>query len=118
MTTQLDRWQKPGDITEVPRLSAGNYASDLRPSRFVEDASYLRLKTVSLGYTIPENLVSKLYLASARVYVSGQNVLTFTNYSGLDPELTGTASNNLTKGIEFFTPPSPRVFTIGLNLNF
>jgi TonB-linked SusC/RagA family outer membrane protein len=118
LTTQLDRWQKPGDITEVPRLSAGNYASDLRPSRFVEDASYLRLKTVSLGYTIPENLVSKLYLASARVYVSGQNVLTFTNYSGLDPELTGTASNNLTKGIEFFTPPSPRVFTIGLNLNF
>ncbi len=118
LTTQLDRWQNPGDITEVPKITADNYASDLRPSRFVEDASYLRLKTISLGYTIPENLVSKLYLASARIYVSGQNVLTFTKYSGLDPELTGTASNNLTKGIEFFTPPSPRVFTIGLNLNF
>ena len=118
LTTQLDRWQNPGDRTEVPKIAAANYASDLRPSRFVEDASYLRLKTISLGYSIPESLTSKLYLASARIYISGQNILTFTNYSGLDPELTGTASNNLTKGIEFFTPPSPRVFTAGLNLNF
>lgn len=116
--SQLKRWQNIGDITEVPKMTADNYASDLRPSRFVEDASYLRLKTISLGYTIPKNIASKVKLSSARIYISGQNVLTFTKYSGLDPELTATASDNLTKGIEFFTPPSPRVLTAGLNLNF
>ncbi len=116
--TQLGRWQNPGDITMIPKMSAANYASDLRPSRFVEDASYLRLKTLSLGYTIPKDIVGKIGLSSARVYVSGQNILTFTNYSGLDPELTGTASNALTKGVEFFTPPSPRVFTAGFNVSF
>ncbi len=118
LSTQLDRWQQSGDITEVPQMSASNYASDLRPSRFVEDASYLRLKTISLGYSFPKNIIDQVHLSSARIYVTGQNVLTFTKYSGLDPELTGTASNNLTKGIEFFTPPSPRVFTVGMNLNF
>ncbi len=118
LTTQLDRWQNPGDITEVPKMNAANYASDLRPSRFIEDASYLRLKTLSLGYTIPTDVVGKIGLSSARVYVSGQNVLTFTKYGGLDPELTGTASNALTKGVEFFTPPSPRVFTAGFNVSF
>ena len=118
LTTQLDRWQNPGDITDVPKMNAKNYASDLRPSRFIEDASYLRLKTLSLGYTIPTDVVGKIGLSSARVYVSGQNVLTFTKYGGLDPELTGTASNALTKGVEFFTPPSPRVFTAGFNVSF
>ena len=118
ISSQLDRWQNPGDVTDVPKMSAANYASDLRPSRFVEDASYLRLKTLSLGYTIPKDIVGKIGLSSARVYVSGQNILTFTKYSGLDPELTGTASNALTKGVEFFTPPSPRVFTAGFNVSF
>jgi TonB-linked SusC/RagA family outer membrane protein len=116
--SQLNRWQNPGDITEVPRMNSANYAGDLRPSRFVEDASYLRLKNISLGYTIPENISKMIYLSSARFYISGQNILTFTNYSGLDPELTGTASNNLTQGVEFFTAPSPRVLTAGCNLSF
>lgn len=118
LTTQLNRWQNPGDVTDVPKMNAANYASDLRPSRFVEDASYLRLKTFSIGYTIPTDVVGKIGLSSARVYVSGQNVLTFTKYGGSDPELTGTASNALTKGVEFFTPPSPRVFTAGFNVSF
>lgn len=118
LTTQLDRWQNPGDVTEVPKMNASNYASDLRPSRFIEDASYLRLKTMSFGYTIPKEVLSNIGLSSARVYVSGQNILTFTKYGGLDPELTGTASNALTKGVEFFTPPSPRVFTAGFNVSF
>ena len=116
--SQLDRWQNPGDITEVPKMNADNYAGDLRPSRIVEDASYLRLKNISLGYTIPENISNMLYLSKARVYISGQNILTFTNYSGLDPELTGTADTNLTQGVEFFTAPSPRVFTAGFDLSF
>jgi hypothetical protein len=116
--SQLDRWQNPGDITKVPKLIAANYASDLRPSRFVEDGSYIRLKNISLGYQIPLKFTSKLKISSARIYVSGQNVLTFTKYTGLDPEVTGTASTNLTQGVEFFTTPSPRVFMTGLNISF
>lgn len=115
--SQLDRWQQPGDVTEVPKMSAGNYASDLRPSRFVEDGSYLRLKNLSLGYTLPAGLVDKLSLSSARFYISGQNILTFTNYSGLDPEVTATADTSLTQGVEFFTTPSPRVWMAGFNIS-
>lgn len=118
LDTQLDRWQNVGDITNIPKMNATNYASDLRSSRFVEDASYLRLKTLSFGYTIPKDVVDKIGMSSVRLYVSGQNVLTFTKYSGLDPELTGTAATTLTKGVEFFTPPSPRVFTVGFNVSF
>ncbi|MGA0555552.1 SusC/RagA family TonB-linked outer membrane protein [Larkinella sp. VNQ87] len=118
MTSQLDRWQKPGDETMIPKMTAANYSGNLRPSRFLEDGSYMRLKNISLGYNLPSALLSKINLASARVYVSGQNVLTFTKYTGLDPELTGTASTNLTQGIEFYTMPQPRVYMAGINVSF
>lgn len=117
-TSQLDRWQNPGDITMVPRMVSANYAGDLRPSRFLEDGSYLRLKNITLGYTLPAAFTGKIGISSARVYVSGQNVLTFTNYTGLDPEITATASNALTQGIEFFSMPQPKVFMGGFNLSF
>lgn len=118
MRSQLDRWQQPGDDTMVPRMTAANYAGNLRPSRFLEDGSYLRLKNISLGYTLPSSVISKVGLSSARVYVSGQNVLTFTEYTGADPELTGTASNRLTQGIEFYSLPQPRIFMGGFNISF
>ncbi len=118
LKSQLDRWQKPGDITDVPRMSPANYAADLRPSRLVEDGSYVRLKNVVIGYTLPSTLTRKLGMQKFRVYLTGQNVLTFTKYSGLDPELTGTASNTLTQGIEFFTFPNPRILTGGISVNF
>ncbi len=116
MRSQLRRWQKPGDITDVPRMTAANYAANLRPSRLVEDGSYIRLKNVTLGYTLPNTLTRKWGIQKLRVYATGQNVITITNYSGLDPELTGTASNILTQGIEFFTFPQARIFTGGLTL--
>ncbi len=117
-TSQLARWQQPGDITDVPRMSAANYASDLRPSRFVEDGSYLRLKNISLGYTLPSSITESLKMSTARVYVSGQNIVTITNYSGLDPEVTATADTSLTQGVEFFTTPSPMTIMAGINLSF
>ncbi|MFN7115265.1 MAG: SusC/RagA family TonB-linked outer membrane protein [Saprospiraceae bacterium] len=118
MRSQLDRWQKPGDITDVPRMTAKNYAADLRPSRLVEDGSYLRLKNITLGYSLPSSLTSKLGIQKLRIYATGQNLITVTNYSGLDPELTGTASTILTQGIEFFTFPQATVITGGLSLTF
>lgn len=118
MRSQLDRWQKPGDITDVPRMVSKNYAADLRPSRLVEDGSYIRLKNITLGYSLPANLTSKMGIQKLRVYASAQNLITITDYSGLDPELTGTAATILTQGIEFFTFPQARVVTGGLTLIF
>lgn len=116
--SQLDRWQQPGDITMVPRMTNANYAANLRPSRFVEDGSYLRLKNVSIGYTLPASWINRLGMSSARVYVSGQNLLTFTNYSGMDPEVNATATTATTQGVDFYTMPQPRVYMGGFNITF
>lgn len=99
-------------------MTARNYAADLRPSRLVEDGSYIRLKNVTLGYSLPPSLTSRLGIQKLRIYASGQNLITITDYTGLDPELTGTASTILTQGIEFFTFPQARVVTGGLTLTF
>lgn len=116
--SQLDRWQADGDATMIPKMNAANYASDLRPSRFLEDGSYMRLKNISLGYSLPQSLLRTLHLSNLRFYVSAQNLITITNYTGLDPELTGTAATALTQGIEFFSMPSPRTIMGGVNLSF
>jgi hypothetical protein len=116
--SQLNRWQNAGDVTMIPKINAANYASNLRPSRFMEDGSYMRLKNISLGYNLPASLLSKFKIPSARFYISAQNIWTITNYSGLDPELTGTASNSLTQGIEFFTMPQAKTFMAGFNITF
>ncbi|SMO44573.1 SusC/RagA family TonB-linked outer membrane protein [Gracilimonas mengyeensis] len=120
ISTQLDRWQEPGDKTMVPRMTSANYAGNLRPSRFVEDGSYMRLKNATIGYTLPVELLSKLGvgISRARIYLTGQNLLTFTNYTGLDPEVTATASTALTRGIEFYTMPQARSIIGGIDLSF
>lgn len=117
-SSQLNRWQKEGDVTMVPRMNAANYAANLRPSRFLEDGSYMRLKNISIGYNLPAAWIHRAGMSSARIYISGQNVITFTKYTGLDPELTGTASNALTQGIEFFSIPQARTFMAGFNVGF
>jgi len=116
--SQLSRWQNPGDITMIPKMNAANYSGDLRPSRFLEDGSYMRLKNIALGYTLSPRISSRMHLANLRIYVSAQNLVTWTKYSGLDPELTGTASTALTQGIEFFSMPSPRTIMGGINVGF
>ena len=108
MSSQLDRWQEPGDQTMVPKMTSDNYASNLRPSRFLEDGSYMRLKKATVGYSLPAEFLGGLGISSLRFYITGQNLLTFTNYSGLDPEVTATATSSLTKGIEFYTQPQAR----------
>lgn len=118
LSSQLERWQQPGDVTMVPKMNNANYAANLRPSRLVEDGSYVRLKNLTIGYTFPSSLISKLGLSNARIYMSGQNLLTFTNYSGMDPEVNATASTALTQGVDFYTMPQPRVVMGGINLTF
>ena len=85
-------------------------------SRYVEDGSYLRLKNLQLGYTLNDNLTKKVGISSWRVYLSATNLLTFTKYTGFDPEIGIT--NGLDMGIDRGTYPQARVFTIGTSLNF
>lgn len=120
LSSQLDRWQEPGDQTMVPRMASQNYSSNLRPSRFVEDGSYMRLKTATIGYSLPVSWLNKMGVgvSKARFYITGHNLLTFTNYSGLDPEVTGTASTRLTRGIEFYTMPQSRSVIGGFDITF
>ncbi|MGI4863116.1 MAG: SusC/RagA family TonB-linked outer membrane protein [Janthinobacterium lividum] len=116
-------WTGPGSTNDFPRLSWTGASNNKQPStRFLEDGSYLRLKNVQLGYTFSEKLLSAVHVSSVRVYASVQNLLTFSKYTGLDPE-QGTNSNSLgdgvrATGIDFGTYPSARTFTVGINAGF
>jgi TonB-linked SusC/RagA family outer membrane protein len=114
--TQLDRWQKPGDITDVPqaRLTAnGNQHS----SRYIEDGSYLRVKNITLGYTLPSEIVSRMQMKSARIFVMANNWFTLTNYTGMDPEVTSQGVSNIGQGTTFFQAPTPKSLLFGINVN-
>ena len=118
LASVLDSWQQPGQETEVPRASrSGSSGASAITSRFIEDGSFLRLKTVTLGYTLPERIAARIQARSLRFYVTGQNLLTWTDYSGLDPEsnMNGSGSN-VALGTEFYTFPQPRTLSLGLSL--
>lgn len=112
-TNVLRRWQKPGDITDIPRIG-----DELKSSRFIENGSFLRIKNVTLGYTLPKEFLKRIWLKSARVYVSGQNLYTFTTYSGMDPEVNYASTDNIIMGTDFFTYPQSRTILMGLNIGF
>jgi len=118
---QLDRWQEPGDVTDVPeaRLFGGNGSNP--SSRYIHDASYLRLKNVVLGYTLPQSALNRLNLRRVRFYVTGVNLLTFTDYPGWDPEVNTdlySQSDNLNIGNEFYSVPQARTISFGVNIGF
>ncbi|CAN5244208.1 TonB-dependent receptor [soil metagenome] len=114
----LDRWRQPGDITSVPRYEAGNTVNNWHSSRFLEDGSFLRLKNISLGYSIPNNYLGKVKIYSARVFASATNLLTFTNYTGGDPEVSTLDGSTTAQGIDFFTLPQVRTMMVGINVTF
>nr|WP_321229698.1 TonB-dependent receptor [uncultured Psychroserpens sp.] len=115
------RWQQPGDITDIPRATTDPIASAQNKrvsSRFIEDGSYMRVKNVTLGYTVDKKVLEKTMFSSLRVYVSAQNLFTFTNYSGLDPEVNYRGDDNSVIGTDFFTYPQAQTVTLGVNLKF
>ncbi|UYZ63294.1 SusC/RagA family TonB-linked outer membrane protein [Hymenobacter weizhouensis] len=115
---ELQRWRQPGDQTRVPqaRLYEGNGTQP--SSRYMEDGSFLRFKNVTLGYTLPKAISDKAKVASARIYITGQNLITITNYTGYDPEVNTTTFGqaNVLLGHDFYTPPLARTWLIGINL--
>ena len=102
-----DRWKKPGDITDIPRYDVVAKLDD----RFLENTSFLRLKNLTLAYSLPQSLLRKAnFFSTARVYLQGQNLLTWTGFTGLDPEV---ASN-----IYRAQYPASRQFTLGVEVSF
>jgi len=113
---QLNRWQKPGDITDVPRaeLFSGNGSG--RSSRWIEDGSYIRVKNIALGYSLPKTIVDRMHLRSVRVFAQAQNWFTFDDYSGHDPEVSSEGTVNVGQGQDFFQAPPSKTLTFGINI--
>lgn len=114
--SNLKRWQQPGDITDVPRIDGINVQNYLDGgSRWLEDGSFLRLRSLTLGYSLPKQFTQRLKLDKVRFYVAGSNLFLLTRYSGPDPESSANSSQNQ-PGIDLGTPPQPRSVQFGLNL--
>lgn len=113
----LDRWQEPGDITDVPRMSYDCASgADVISSRYIEDGSYLRIQEVTLGFRLPDAWAAWAGMDNLRVYVSGHNLHTFTRYTGYHPDVNSSGSGaNVAAGTDFFAYPLPRAFSIGVN---
>ena len=121
-TDVLNAWTPQNTNTDVPRSISGDPNQNSRTSdRFLEDGSYLRLKNLSIGYTIPAATIGKLtrnVLSRTRIYVSSQNLLTFTKYTGYDPEVSSKNYNLLNNGIDYVQYPQARTVMVGINLSF
>ncbi|HRG21510.1 MAG TPA: TonB-dependent receptor [Saprospiraceae bacterium] len=114
----LERWTGPGTSNSQPRVNLNDPNQNARVSdRFVEDGSYLRLKTLQLSYYLPVTMLTKVRLSQVKVYVSAQNLITFTNYSGYDPEI-GNINGSLEIGIDRGFYPSARTFMTGCSISF
>jgi TonB-linked SusC/RagA family outer membrane protein len=131
---QLDRWHNVGDITNVPRQTlytanpqlngdkpgsgANNYRGNVAnlSSRYVEDASYIRLKNIALSYSLPKKWVSKLKIDRIKATVAASNIWTLTKYTGLDPEVSAQSADQNTAGYDWATVPQPRTIQFILNI--
>jgi len=113
----LDRWKNPGDITDMPRAVGNGNVDNVRNStRFIEDGSYLRLKSLTLSYQVIDNNPKVKALKRVSVYVTAQNLITLTNYSGFDPEVNAFGSSAVSMGVDYGTYPQSRTIVFGVNV--
>ncbi|MTH15459.1 TonB-dependent receptor [Flavobacterium sp. LC2016-01] len=112
---QLNRWQNPGDITNVPQARFGGSNGTQESTRYLDKADFIRLRNVTLGYSLPKETVNKAGMSSLRIYFTAVNLLTFTNYEGTDPEARRDDSGI---GEDFYSAPPARTMAIGVNINF
>jgi TonB-linked SusC/RagA family outer membrane protein len=113
----INRWTGEGTSETDPRLTTGATRNTEFSDYYVEDGSFLRLRNVQLGYTLPEDLVKKGRMSSVRVYVSANNLATITNYRGYDPDI-GSAGGTLAAGVDYGFYPQARTFMGGINVKF
>ncbi len=118
-TDLLQSWDGEGSTEIFPKLNTQNPGGkdNVISDRYIEDGSYVRLKNLQLGYNLPSSFMSSLGIAQVRIYVAGQNLLTFTKYSGLDPEI-GNLYSDLSAGIDLGTYPQVRIMQVGAKIVF
>jgi TonB-dependent starch-binding outer membrane protein SusC len=114
---QLNSWKKAGDITNVPEARLF-FANGVDPSsRYIADGSFLRVKSVTLGYNLPQNITTKIKIERARVYLRAQNLFTFTKYNGWDPEVNADyQASNINQGVDFYSAPQIKAIVFGINI--
>lgn len=113
-TAVLDRWRIPGQITDTPKAGFDIKTS----SYFVEDGSYLRVKDITLAYEFRKDFLKRLGIARLQPYVSATNLITLTNYSGMDPEVNQWGNSGAVQGIDWGTYPQTKSFVFGVNVEF
>jgi TonB-linked SusC/RagA family outer membrane protein len=124
VTDVLRAWTPQNTNTDIPRATQLDPASNKRASSYyIEDGSYLRLKNLSIGYNLPASMIAKLKITNARVYLSGQNILTFTKYKGYDPEVGRNSSTQyisglFSAGVDIQAYPQAKIFSAGIDLSF
>ncbi|MBM3415129.1 MAG: TonB-dependent receptor [Bacteroidetes bacterium] len=121
MKDMLKRWQKPGDITDIPRVVFGDNISNgsgIVISENVEKGDFLKARNITLGYAAPKNVTDKLGISSIRFYVQMQNAFTFTKYSGFDPEISSNGNGFGNPSVDRNSVPQARTVNIGINLGF
>ena len=114
LSRRLDRWTGPGTSSTEPRVSAGATANKLFSDYFVEDGSFLRIQTISFGYSLPTEALKTIGLSSVKIFAKVDNAFTFTEYSGYDP--TASTGAPIGGGIDLGFYPLPRTYTLGLNV--
>ncbi|WP_299682173.1 TonB-dependent receptor [uncultured Tenacibaculum sp.] len=116
----LDRWRGPGTSNEVPRVTTGATNNSLFSSFYVEDASFLRIQNIQIGYSLPQTLLDNIGFSRVRLYTTVNNLFTFTNYNGFDPASSAgsTEFNPIGSGIDGGVYPVSRQYILGLNLAF
>lgn len=112
----LDRWNGEGTSNDFPKISTGANDNDLFSDFWVEDGSYMRIKNIQLGYTLPEAAISKIGFQSCRIYASVNNLYTFTNYSGYDPNISSGSAVAAGNDIGYY--PQPRTYIFGIKASF
>lgn len=118
LTTVMDRYSSDNVNGTLPRYNQWHNNNFRISDRFIESGSFLRIQNVSLGYNLPKSIISKAKISNAKFYISAQNLHTFTNYSGYDPELGAYNSRITLMNIDNGHYPNPRSFTIGANIEF
>ena len=114
-----DQWREPGDITNVPKQSVGN--TPQMSTRYLEDGSYLRLRNLTLAYTLPKHLLTPIKVDRLRVFAQGVNLFTFTGFRGLDPEVgdsPGGSGAGAAGAVVDFSFPAARTIMFGLEVGF
>jgi TonB-linked SusC/RagA family outer membrane protein len=117
-TAVLRRWRKEGDITDIPRAVINDGFNWLGSDRYVEDASYIRFRTITVRYTFDKKVLTKLKMKSLSAFVTGENLFTFTHYTGQDPEIAPRGADPFRVAIDYTMTPPSRIYTLGLVAGF